>query len=121
MSRPLKFRVWDKANKKFYYYNGIFNSQLNHLTTFSKNNVVPDDYNELVIQQFTGLQDKNGKDIYEGDISKPSDFGFSMEVKWDNARAAYILYNVYCVWTFPQLEPIEVIGNIFENPELPLK
>lgn len=78
--------------------------------------VLEDD--EYTIMQCTGLKDKNGKLIYEGDIVKEfyTDFiNFSgkgiIVVEWDNLNASYNLEN------FQNCER-EVIGNIYENPEL---
>lgn len=72
------------------------------------------------VMQFTGLKDKNGKEIYEGDI---------VEVDWNDAR--YSKHNVEVIWNEINLcweiaggclttdnNHFEVIGNIFENPEL---
>lgn len=76
-------------------------------------------------QQFTGLRDKNGKEIFEGDIVKASIFNYGGkgkvkewidEVAWDDEWACFWLkrdrqsdwYRVEC----------EVLGNIHENPEL---
>lgn len=73
------------------------------------------------VMQFTNLKDKNGKEIYEGDIVKHYD-GQILQVIWNNERWGY--------WTLMQLDKanewrwyheasdIEIIGNIYENPEL---
>lgn len=81
------------------------------------------------IMQYTGLKDKNGKEIYEGDIVywKPVDWvtnpkTITGEVFWDNSSLAFhVLFsdNDYSCkrWDFLG-NHYEVIGNIYENPEL---
>lgn len=72
---------------------------------------------EDTVGQYTELKDKNGKKIFEGDIIKNwfDEIGI---IKYEQKRAAFVvnnLENVYILWTN---NDIEVIGNIFENPEL---
>ena len=73
--------------------------------------------------QCTGLYDKNGKEIYEGDVIKAdSENGeVSGDVRWDGIRAAfYIRFGDYDIYfpSGPKPERFEVIGNIYENTEL---
>lgn len=69
----------------------------------------------LTRDEFTGLLDKNGKEIYEGDILKATN---PCVVKWNEEKLAWT--NDSKVWKFNMSNKgiYEVIGNIYENPEL---
>ena len=67
------------------------------------------------LMQYTGLKDKNGVEIYDGDIDKSGNV-----IKWNSDKAMYALYskeNNLMSWPLFGKE-IEVIGNIHSNPEL---
>lgn len=76
---------------------------------------------DCIIQQFTGLQDSKGKDIYEGDIIQTNN-------KYNDIVTVSFSHGCYCIITDEEKEDnillntgnnkFEVIGNIFENPEL---
>ena len=85
----------------------------------------PPDYvfvNHLVIMQSTGLFDKNGKEIFEGDIVRVLDSTYT--VFYDNERGSYRLkphddrWNVDYMSNFSHGGNFEIIGNIYENQEL---
>ena len=119
--REIKFRAWEDESEVMRYSNDM------HLAEFFN-------YCEgWKIMQYTGLKDKNGKEIYEGDIielgveKKPAFFIY--EVMWDflgfNFRrkgTSNIIFpfkddlGIY-EWKKNFLQ-VEVIGNIYENPEL---
>jgi len=119
--RKFKFRVWSHNLKHFL--NGGVVIQLDGQIDEVRAGEFLGEEPNAVIQQFTGLLDKNNKDIYEGDILKcighdgwfdSIGYYYNMEVKFklipsgDSDIAGYI--------HIPQNR--EIIGNIFENPEL---
>jgi uncharacterized phage protein (TIGR01671 family) len=117
MNNRLKFRVWDKlAERMIYPHNDNqqhFIIDLNGRFHNLQNGSGGDDY---VIQQYTGLKDKNGKEIYEGDVVEIGDR--KKEVIF-NIGMFYIDENYGDIVTLSEVDNIiEVIGNIFKTPEL---
>ena len=117
-NRTLKFRAWDKLAKRFTYpdkgYQGHYVLTLNGKFQNLQNGSGGDEY---VVQEWTGFVDRNGKDVYEGDIfSQEFDPIIFLDGKFmTNLRGAR-LFDLEEFWEDGQ-EP-EVIGNIFENSEL---
>lgn len=121
--REIKFRARDKENKKM--------AQVSRID-FGPGGIkyLVDD---SVLLEYTGLHDKSGREIYEGDILKvTSEDGESYvaTVKWfgDEGYPAFDLAGIPAAWCYESnalatifesgVETCEVIGNIFENPEL---
>ena len=83
--------------------------------------------NDLHLMQSTGLVDKNGKEIFEGDIlaCKTDDEVINLNIFWDEEHALFMFESKKYNEQEPLAElvenntyPFEIIGNIYENPEL---
>jgi uncharacterized phage protein (TIGR01671 family) len=126
--REIKFRFWQKDyfGKYEMTYNPFILEPDNRYREYAGvadlNKSILNEIEEgVVVMQFTGLKDKNGKEIYEGDILREclSSLTRNIEVKFINGA-------FYVSKTGPYLEDallskcsnVEVIGNIYENPEL---
>ncbi len=70
------------------------------------------------VGQYTGLHDKNGKEIYEGDIIKAKTFNYPLCIEWDRGECAFVMRSTHSGATYGFMWEIEIIGNIYDNPEL---
>ena len=131
--REIRFRAWDKKDRKM---SDVIGLDFRHggITLLYKRKAIEfagsAPLSDFELMQYTGLKDKNGKEIYEGDIVTYQGYPelplSVASVEWNNERARFIIR-----WqddqshlghdTFDRIEYLtsyEVIGNIYENPEL---
>lgn len=110
MNREIKFRAWDEVSEKMLNWNYF-------LDTNMKNTFIAPESTGLILMQYTGLDDKNGKEIYEGDIAK-----------YENMIGKIMFFNGSFIlsdfeeteeWELGVInEELEIMGNIYDNPEL---
>ena len=107
--REIKFRVWNTTSKEM-----TIPFQLGSQMSMEIYTMLGD-----IIMQYTGLHDKNGKEIYEGDIWES---GFKELIEWNDECSGYAPFTVPgeggYEWECQDPKDGIVIGNVFENPEL---
>ncbi len=108
--RVIKFRAWDKTLNKIHSWSTIENH-------FTLEELL--DTNFFEAMQYTGLKDKNGVEIYEGDIL--SYFGFEYEVTFEESAFGWSedgQFYAFAEMAIDEIEKTKIIGNIYENPKL---
>lgn len=131
--REIKFRAWDKENGYMFDVGGIVwsvNNPNSHKymerdifneDSRSENTVIEHESNSCILMQYTGLKDKNGVEIYEGDIIERQLWTKTFRGKKPNGKSIEKVYwreKLYPGFNIFNPETCEVIGNIYENPEL---
>ena len=129
--REIKFRAWDKGLKRMIYLseptieNDDFSGIVFKLRDYFVSAFSSDRIEDLQLMQYTGLKDKNGREIYEGDICKVGETADGKDILaliyWDEKTACFrYRFNMVVMLTREDINPKnwEVIGNIYENPEL---
>lgn len=124
--RDIKFRAWDEKRKVMFSDKALclvihFNGELNHFDTDGEI-MGTGNTEQIPLMQYTGIKDKNGKEIYEGDIVLSPQRAIQ-RVFYSEQFAAFLCEDIYRqngeigdTWIVEKED--EVIGNIYENPEL---
>ncbi|KAF1308109.1 YopX family protein [Streptococcus sanguinis] len=123
-----KFRAWVKEDKEMWPIHAIV---FDNKTVWVEE---PDDENpsgcldfdDVILMQSTGLKDKNGKEIFEGDVAYNGfrktivNYGKQAIEEEFGAIREYVGFNLTLACGYPEAVPMnyEIIGNIYENPEL---
>lgn len=125
--RGIKFRVWDKKFNMMLGFKSVYinfnEGKIEVATdTLRYEEIYTDEIEDFVLMQYTNLKDKNGKEIYEGDILKvklddgeanlyvkyvKGEYRVVNEGKWEDSLYAYMYFS-----------DVEVVGNIYENEDL---
>lgn len=138
--RDIKFRVWSESRKKWLN-ECMFDMELKGAYDFSSDSSMRYNYKtDVIIEQFTGLKDVNGMEIYDGDIVQVSgNDGYYVTAKvvyecgafWFYAKNISLVFNEDCDNMVmlssmyiedgdggDSLDMVGVVGNIHQNPEL---
>lgn len=122
--REIKFRAWDNFFKQMYYFDFENNIEVRsgHLWIVHEEGAISSKSPSIKIMQYTGLKDRNDKEIYVGDLVAVADYANwegLYKIIWDEKNLMYMLEDAFgdreklC-----EFEEYLVKGNIYENPEL---
>lgn len=125
MSRQLKFRAWDKISKRMI----VDKQDFVPLIVTSKGvlklnpRIKEDNYffveeDRFNLMQFTGLTDKKGNEIFEGDIVQHNCWNYPFEVIYNVDRARFSCKMKEDIHQQISGENLEIVGNIYENWDL---
>lgn len=122
-----RYRAWDKEFKEMVQVDALVFDEQIIKATYKNGNIVKEDLKNYVLMQSTGLKDKNGKEIFEGDVLKVTNLSSWLEVvSFNEKKAMFVsketkreveetpLYDLFNTDIFE----VEIIGNIHTNPEL---
>ncbi len=116
LSREIKFRMWSIKDKFMDDTPIVYKGAPCTIDTEGKVVWMPQD--DTVLMQYTGLLDKNGKEIYEGDIVQEGTYSTELVEFKDVVSCGCCNEASGYPWSIEEAKLKEVVGNIYENPEL---
>jgi hypothetical protein len=124
-NREIKFRTWDRQNKEFAEWTNrdpFFDTSNGKIFFWERvrkedgsydGDIILQDYGDrFVLQQYTGLKDSKGNEIYEGDILMPD----TIDGIWPEQRNGVMVKDIR--QPFANAHLFKIVGNIMQNPEL---
>lgn len=115
-NRPIKFRAWDTQGKTMVDWNTMCQTAFNRGDVQMLYQIMTEP--RFIKLQFTSLLDKNGKEIYEGDVVRMVGSKLAYKIRWNSYKFEMITEEGYNISGLELHKHVEVIGNIYENEDL---
>lgn len=119
--RAIRFRAWDNETEKMYRVE-VINFSGRPTVYLQYNPIIKKPLDDVVLMQYTGLKDKHGKEIYEGDVITPLILnGTITHGLVGFLYGSFVARQIGAEGMFTEISSLskcEIIGNIYENPDL---
>lgn len=108
----MKIRAWHKINREWISFEELFKTDQHWQNPFTRD--------DLILVRSTELNDKNGKEIWEGDVVRWNEEFTDSGIEERVSQVKYLGHGFFpmCASYFESIKNCEVLGNVWENPEL---